>query len=369
MRTKYDVGVFFVGKYTNLIGPPKSMLDLSILLAEKYTVYTSKNLTNNISKNINNTDITRDKTFLHSVISFLKSRLKKNRAIYEAHILYILIKFNLVILFFHLTNPNAKIIITQPFCVFNLIPSLRNKMIYIRRANMVWGAREKTAKPSIIKKIFDGIFFKYRNIDLVYLVPQEKNSQKHHVIPNYFDGESWEIKSKTNDILSVFFVGTWCKRKGADIFISLLNSSSSEKLSVNVFGALGSNEELNQALLSSKMISYHGRVDKPASYMRAGDVFISSSRVEGLQRSLMEAMLAGCVIVASKRPDTIFLNGSNGMFISDFHNATHMNILEKLSSMPKSKREALGEENRNYVIQNFSKLKILNLWVELINEK
>jgi hypothetical protein len=368
MRNKYDVGVFFVGKYTNLIGPPKSMTELTSLLSSQYSVFSSKNLPVKgfgTSQDINLANVTQK-----GIFKKLFSILKTNRIIYELYILYLLCVFNLQIVIFHFLNPNAKIIITQPFFILGWLPSVRNLTIYIRRANTDWGVREKSAKACFVKKIFDYLFFRTSNIKLVYLVPQNFCSMKYSVIPNFFESSEWIIKNSANKDTNAFFVGTWCFRKGSDKFLSLFNESDVNVIPT-VCGGLGSDSKLNSLLLKSKCIKYLGVVSNPSQLMYVGDIFISTSRVEGMQRSMVEAMLSGCLVVAISRPDSIFVSPSEGVFVVE-HNCDEINeineIIDKIINMSFERRSILGAANRSFIENNFSKSNVLSLWSGLIDD-
>jgi glycosyltransferase involved in cell wall biosynthesis len=99
--------------------------------------------------------------------------------------------------------------------------------------------------------------------------------------------------------------------------------------------------------------------------MACGDIFMSTSRIEGLQRSLVESMLSGCLVLAFERPDSLFLSESPGVFLCTEDSV--VTILEKITALDVSDRLQLGRLNRQYAINHFSCDVVLDKWSELLN--
>jgi len=377
-----DVAVLYAGKKTSVIGPPRSMSNLADLLESNYSVFRSKNITfkENIvrsdsspfdpSENANNKNSVSSKVKLSSVTNSFRASLKKINFFHQLFITFTLLKFNILVYFILLVNDKVKIIITQPFVLKFPFLDIGHRLIYIRRANVDWGVRQLINDNFNVKSIFDSSFFSFDKVKLIYLVDIGKMSKKYSVIPNHFDSEDFaQLESKSSS-LKVFFVGTWNSRKGAGLLVALsgrVNSFLDHK--VEVYGALGAEIELNTSLVNSSFISYRGVVNHPYKQMSKGDIFISLSLVEGLQRSLVEAMLSGCIIVAFRRPDSSSVKDCKGVYIvDDLDCIAFEKCIKSIYELPKNERELLGEECVAFAKARYSSTAVLNNWKVILDE-
>mgnify|MGYP000157645109 CR=1 FL=1 len=376
-----DVAVLYAGKKTTVIGPPRSMANLADLLDLNYSVFRTKNITfkkNKIFTDVNSSNsvlITNNKASVHYkvklslIMNSFRATLKKINLLHQFFIFLTLLKFNFLVYFILLINKNAKIIITQPFVLKFPFLDIGCRLIYIRRGNVDWGVRQLVNDNFNVKSLFDGSFFTFDNVKLIYLVEIGKLSKKYSVIPNHFDAEDFtQLESKSSG-LKMFFVGTWSSRKGAGILITLsTNIHSFLEHKIEVFGALGAEPELNTSLIESSFISYRGVVGQPYKKMRKGDVFISLSLVEGLQRSLVEAMLSGCIIVAFNRPDSFSVKECKGVFIVDkFDSMSFEESIKSIIELPKRERELLGAECVTFAKNRFDSTSVLNKWKVILD--
>jgi glycosyltransferase involved in cell wall biosynthesis len=376
-----DVAVLYAGKKTTVIGPPRSMANLADLLEPHYSTFRSKNIF--FDRNIIHSDVINSKPFdntgnehpislkskLEVVMKKFKMKLKKINILHQSFIFFTLMRFNFLIYFILLVNQRAKIIITQPFVLKLPFCNIGHRLIYIRRANVDWGVRQLVNDNFNVKSFFDGSFFAFSNVKLVYLVDLGTLSKKYSVIPNHFNADDFTQVTSESSELKILFVGTWSSRKGGNLLITLSNNIYSFLAhKIEVYGALGAEPDLNTSLISAEGISYCGVVEKPYSKMKKGDIFISLSLVEGLQRSLIEAMLSGCIIVAFNRPDSHSVKECKGVFIVDeFDSSVFEKCIKSILDIPKKERELLGDECVAFAKNRYSAPSVLSKWKVILD--
>lgn len=350
----------YVGDYSNQIGPPASMICLSHLLEKKYRVCMTTNLVKGVG-------------YHNSIADNLKSNANRKKSKFliflrkyfaPVRFTVLVMSFNIKVSVARLVNRNIKFVITQPL----LLPWYSFDSVYfIKRANL---EISDIGNENRVFHYFESRFIKSDSFKLVYLVKQDYNSSyPYSVIPNHFSGDRFNVRVVKESRPKIHSVGTWNKRKGADLLYELsdlLIEYSGEK--IDIYGGLGNDDELNK-LLESKNFDYHGVTTCPFNNFNAGDVFLSFSRVEGLQRSLVEALFMGCIIVAFPRPDSLSLSHYPGVFIIDpnkkFESLSA--ILQKIYSLNHVDLSELGLKNRNIAINEFSEQGVLESWVKLFS--
>lgn len=354
-----DIYVAYMGKYTDLIGPPSSMRELHNILSKKNNVMATRNLYFNSKKK--NRDLI--------VKNEIGVPFKKNGLIYnilrEIKIFFLLILFNFNINLMLFLNKDIKIIITQPFFIPFL--SMNYNVFYVRRANT--NVNEISSR-EYVTRYFESLFLKKTKFKIVYLVKQEFCSYHYYVIPNSFNVKNHIITKGDNVEPNIHVTGTFSSRKGADRIIAISHCAQGKK--INVYGGLGSEHELNNKLLNEINIIYHGITKFPYKNYICGDIFLSFSRVEGLQRSLVEALLQGCIIIACSRPDSNSIKDYPGVFVFDWSDENidaFISSIDKVFSMNSELRYNLGLKNRERAIVDFDEDYILSRWQELLYTK
>ncbi|TPA50206.1 glycosyltransferase family 1 protein [Vibrio parahaemolyticus] len=357
--SKSEIYVMYVGDYSNQIGPPNSMIYLSHLLEKKYSVCMTSNLIKGDSSGDSMTNRSQNCVSRKNNFSI---PFRKHLA--SIRFVALVISFNIKFLVARLVNPNIKFLITQPL----LMPWYSFEMVYfIKRANL---EISDIGKENKVFHYFESRFIKSKSFKLVYLVKQDYESgHPYSVIPNHFSNECFKVRVANESRIKMHSVGTWNKRKGAELLhelSDLLIEYSKER--INIYGGLGNDERLNK-LLKSEKFEYHGVISCPYNNFNVGDIFLSFSKVEGLQRSLVEALFMGCIIIAFPRPDSLSLKNYPGVFIVDPNNKYESlkTTLQQIYSLNYLELSELGLKNRSVAMNDFSEEGVLESWVKLLS--
>ena len=155
------------------------------------------------------------------------------------------------------------------------------------------------------------------------------------------------------------------KNKGVDIAIASLNLVK-EKYPNTQLVVLGEGEErpaLEAQVRELKLensVFLLGFVPDSRTYLKAADMFLLSSRKEGLPIALLEAGIAELPVVATKTggiPEVI-LDGETGLLAESHNPQSFALALEKFLEQP-DKRISYGEKNALRIKKEFSEEKML----------
>jgi glycosyltransferase involved in cell wall biosynthesis len=166
----------------------------------------------------------------------------------------------------------------------------------------------------------------------------------------------------SKEALVIGNIAEWTKNKGVDIFLRAIGPIAKEKenLKILLIGSAENPEKesikrLVQKLnLESKTILIE-TLPEAARYLRALDIFILTSRKEGLPYVLLEASLAELPIIATEvggNPE-IIEEEKTGILISPENPGAIRNFIQELIQNP-SKRKILGEAAREKVEREFT---------------
>lgn len=132
-------------------------------------------------------------------------------------------------------------------------------------------------------------------------------------------GKSKEkIKEKLNNKgLIICSVGRLVKEKGYDRLLEIHKKLIDESI-IHTLWIVGEGEERKKLELYikkhrlEKTVNLIGYTDNPYKYVKNADIFVSSSRIEGLSSALLEATILEKIIVTTNCPGTKDILGENG---------------------------------------------------------
>jgi glycosyltransferase involved in cell wall biosynthesis len=144
-------------------------------------------------------------------------------------------------------------------------------------------------------------------------------------------------------------------RKGSQHMEYLLKKGVVEK--ITAFGVI------DQVIPEG--VVHKGIVECPSSFYRPGDIYLSFSSLEGLQRSVIEALISGCFVICLERPDSIFLDGSPLVFVVDNIDSVD-SCLHLINLITAEQYSQMYSKNYDFLVNNFSHETVRLKWLELI---
>lgn len=199
--------------------------------------------------------------------------------------------------------------------------------------------------------------FKLRRDGQVYYVPGVGiDASSYNVEDSVCKQKREELELKDEDI-AVISMGDLIARKNYDVAIRAIAEAKNEKLQYYICGN-GPEEvqlkELADELGVSEQIHFLGFRSDIKELLAAADIFLFTTKQEGLPRSMMEAMASGLPCIASRiRGNTDLLENTQGGYLCDMNDvaayAEKLNILAADHEL----RDEMGRNNL-LTIQKYS---------------
>ena len=234
------------------------------------------------------------------------------------------------------------------------------KFVYTKKA-MTWG--------NIHWKIrsFLSNFIVTVNEEMVNYFPFKKNQK---LIPfgvdtNYYNPDLFPKKTQTK-IFKIITVANLVPVKNIGVIIKAMHSLNNPNLYLDILGDDNTSygNILKQLVIDlglEKQVVFLGKHDDIRPFLAAADLYVISSKKEGMPMALVEAMAMGVSVLGSN------ISGVN-FVLKDFLNLKfEMSNTEMLSEKIKlfsnktiEERNVIGKELRNYCISHFSLNKFIN---------
>ena len=198
---------------------------------------------------------------------------------------------------------------------------------------------------------------KLRKNGKVYYVPGVGiDTVQYRLTEDHRENKRRELGLGENDV-ALISMGDLIGRKNYDTAIRAIAEANLPALHYFICGK-GPEEEKLKALAESlgvtKQIHFLGFRSDIKGLLAAADIFLFTTKQEGLPRSMMEAMSSGLPCIASKiRGNTDLLDGTEGGFLCETTDVAAYAEKLKLLANDKALRRAMGENNI-IAIQKFS---------------
>lgn len=178
--------------------------------------------------------------------------------------------------------------------------------------------------------------------------------------------------------IEYIYVGSLIKRKHVDSVIKAFYrkySTERDRARLTIIGGGAEENSLKQLvkeLNAEEMIQFTGRVsrDDVMSWMKKGNIFtlISESEVYGMV--YIEAMLQGCIVIASKGEgfDGFIVDGENGFLCEAGNDKRLESIYDYICSLPEEERNRIGQNAIDYA-KNFSEEDVARRYLEDVLER
>lgn len=200
------------------------------------------------------------------------------------------------------------------------------------------GFTRTSINSKLIKKTVANILFFNRFIKSAlgvhYLSVGEKNASIFHkssfIVPNGIKQSNLELSLKKKCRRIIFIGRIDILHKGLDILVNSVNESStslrSNGISVEIYGSGSKNQEDQLKSIISKnglndLVYYSGSIygERKSNVLSESDVFIHTSRFEGLPMSVLEALSYGlpCIVTQGTNISDIIVETGSGWDVSD----------------------------------------------------
>lgn len=143
---------------------------------------------------------------------------------------------------------------------------------------------------------------------------------------------------------------------------------------LNIYGKGEMELQLRQLIKMlglDSVVQLKGWTNNVVDELRNADMFLLSSRYEGMPNALMEAMAVGLPCISTDcdtGPSELITHGENGFLVSvgDIHEMA-MRINEVID-MEKAKREQMGRSAHEFIKRNMNIDKVANMWQSLFED-
>lgn len=199
--------------------------------------------------------------------------------------------------------------------------------------------------------------FKLRKNGKVYYVPGVGIDTSQYNLSEKSREEKRRELGLGEDDVALISMGDLIERKNYATAIRSISETNEPKLQYFICGKGPEEEnlkELAESLGVTKQIHFLGFRSDIKELLVAADIFLFTTKQEGLPRSMMEAMASGLPCIASKiRGNTDLLDGIEGGFLCETTDTAAYAEKLKLLANDKALRKAMGKNNI-IAIQKFS---------------
>jgi glycosyltransferase involved in cell wall biosynthesis len=253
-------------------------------------------------------------------------------------------------------------------------PFFSNKIKFISRESNTVSIENKQEK---YPKLFDWLYKKvYNNFNLIItqsrymrddLVNNFKTkNEKIVVIYNPVNIEDITKKSQVirsgiypKQKINLLAVGRLSAQKGFDVLIEAM-SYLDDRFHLTILGE-GDDEAIHREWVKElgcqEKITMQGFVDNPYVYMKNADLFVLSSRYEGLPNVVLESNVCGTPCVAFNTPGgtaEVIEDGKTGLLVEEFSASALAKAIEQASALEFDKRYI-----KEYIQKQFNVKKIV----------
>lgn len=231
-------------------------------------------------------------------------------------------------------------------------------------------SKENANKSKFIKQLANRLFFnkfvRYSSA-IIYLNNQEQNNSifkhKNIIIPNGVDLRTVELNKKKlkgcSEKITFLFLGRIdFHHKGLDYLFEAINQLGDKLIEHNVcfkiYGRHYDDRILKIAAASNGLIEYHEPVfgtDKD-NVMNSSDIFILTSRYEGMPMAVLEALAHGmpCLVTPQTNMGEL-INKNNAGWVCELNIEDIANTILKSISDYKNTRDSLSQNALNAVTE------------------
>ena len=149
-----------------------------------------------------------------------------------------------------------------------------------------------------------------------------------------------------NRILLIY-TGPLIDRKDQETAIKgVLNSKYKDKIFLVLCGDGQNYDKLTNKYKNEKNILFTGKIKNISEFLRASDIYISTSKSEGMPNSVLEAMATGLPVVLSSIPQHIELLDVNKKIGEIYKIGDIVDLTRKIDSIIETNYKEIGKNNK-----------------------
>ena len=190
-------------------------------------------------------------------------------------------------------------------------------------------------------------------------------------IPNGVEIPSSGINSR-DQVAQILTLTRLSQEKGVDVLLKawgeMVREEKDLRLVIVGCGPLESQlKTLSRSLGITGSVDFVGMTENPSKYLRKSDVFVLSSRSEGLSNALLEAMSYGIACIATnvggngellrgedrEIPPGSYMSGENGLLINS-EDVKGLSEAILFLIRKRTVREEMGKRGRRFIQENYS---------------
>ncbi|MFD1245139.1 glycosyltransferase [Paralysiella testudinis] len=233
----------------------------------------------------------------------------------------------------------------------------------------LWQSRYLSARSSCVIGVSQGV--------LQTLATQQLRAPKIVAVPNgietekYLSQDAVHLSKRPNDLI---MVARFAKDKDHATVVQAMAYLKQWKIDTRLMLVGGGKQRYQQAIKQlaqaqgvAEQIDFAGRSNQVAALLAQNKIFVLSSLREGLSLSVLEAMAAGCVVVASRTHgiSELIIDGVDG-FLFDEHDAQGLAKILKTILQAPDQFNALAERGRAKVAQYYDKEHMAQAYADLL---
>lgn len=233
----------------------------------------------------------------------------------------------------------------------------------------LWQSRYLSARSSCVVGVSEGV--------LQTLKAQQLQVPRVTAIPNGIETEKYLTHDAVNLAIrphDLIMVARFAKDKDHATVVRAMAYLRQWQINTRLMLVGGGKERYQQAIkqLAQKQgvdaqIDFVGRSNQVAALLAQNKIFVLSSLREGLSLSVLEAMAAGCLVVASRTHGIceLIVDGEDG-FLFDEHDAQGLAEILKTILQAPEQFNTLAERGRKKVVQFYDKQHMAQAYADLL---